>query len=289
MASDLQKAIDDIRSEITVDEKGRGFASIRATARLCGVDDKGLGKNLGSAEEKPTQMARFLMSRGFDGADLIGFVDTGVSDRAVGKIITYYALHAGRHCKPQAKICLEAFNEVGIRAWMQSLVGYKPSEEIPLDLQLAQYSQRVERRLTLKDQARVDLVNACTQWAQANGQSGHTVASAVHDAINLKVFGQRSKSIKTQYGIREDELIRDFMVADVLSTYIQLCDFIAHAIMNGMNPMEAVNQICAIYLSAEYPITFQRKENIRVAGLRLKTLKIEQVGAQLCIQWGLAS
>jgi len=128
--SNLTQIIEQIKTEIKVDANGKGFASIRATARLCGVNDMALHKAFDSAYLEPSKLARTLMEQGFDGADLKSFSKNGVPDLAVSLICSYYAMDAGRYVTEQAKLVCKAFQAIGVRTWMQEITGYqKPSEQ----------------------------------------------------------------------------------------------------------------------------------------------------------------
>lgn len=231
------------------------------------------------------------MDQGSEGVNLKTFKEQGVPDIAIATIVDHYAFDAGRYCTEEARLCLRAFNAIGIRSWIQELTGYnKPESSAALGIQIQRHKERVQARTTLRYESRLELVSVCVSWAQSNGKSGHTIASDVHDLINLKVFGQRSQEIKRQYGIGENQLIRDFMPKEILEKYIRLCDFIAHVVVNsGVNPVDAVNQVCSMYLGSEYPVPFVRKEDIYLAGLRLRSLKIKQEGQQLAIEFCLTA
>lgn len=96
-----------IASEIRTDDEGRGFFSIRAVARLFGIDDAALGRNLNSAGGlTPSKMAIYLLKRlsnqGFEGAVVSNWVVTGIPKIAVIAIGEYYSFHAGAYCKESA-------------------------------------------------------------------------------------------------------------------------------------------------------------------------------------------
>jgi hypothetical protein len=130
--SNLTQIIEQIKSEIKIDENGKGFASIRATARLAGIDQSELGKSLKSSEGlEPSKLATFLIEQGFESEGLKQCGVTGVQDLLVAAILEYYTFHAGRYCKEQAKQVYRVFAAIGVRTWMQEVTGYqKPVEPV---------------------------------------------------------------------------------------------------------------------------------------------------------------
>ncbi|MEA5574515.1 hypothetical protein [Calothrix sp. UHCC 0171] len=65
----INDVINQVQQEIEIDNFGKGKASIRATARLAGVDDKSLRAAFTSAEQSPSPLAIKLMEHGFDAAE----------------------------------------------------------------------------------------------------------------------------------------------------------------------------------------------------------------------------
>jgi hypothetical protein len=130
----LTKVIEQIQEEIQVQPDGKGKASIRATARLAGVDDESVRKVLfRAADLKPPKLAEILMSQGFDPADLNEWRTEGIPDIAIAIILEYYAYDAGRYCTPTARQICKAFMAVGIRVWMQQIKGWKNSLQVEVN------------------------------------------------------------------------------------------------------------------------------------------------------------
>jgi hypothetical protein len=119
----LANIIESIKSEIKVDSQGRGFASIRATARLAGVDFGTLATHL-KCGENPSKLYTLLVQKGFQELEGVGLFENGIPDIAIAAILEYYALHAGKRCTEQARLVLSTFAAVGIRAWVQDVTGY---------------------------------------------------------------------------------------------------------------------------------------------------------------------
>ncbi|MBD2451371.1 hypothetical protein H6G76_30455 [Nostoc sp. FACHB-152] len=127
---EIAQIIDQIKQEITVDALGRGKASMKATARLAGVSDKAIGKALESANLEPSKLALMLMEQGFDAANLKEWKTNGIPDIAIAIILDYYAYEAGRYCTKQAKAICRTFKTIGVRAWMQDIIGWtKPTTQ----------------------------------------------------------------------------------------------------------------------------------------------------------------
>ncbi len=126
---EITQIIEQIKQEISVDAHGRGKASIKATARLAGVDDESIRKALkSSADLAPSKLAVELMEHGFSSADLNLWRTSGIPDIAIAIILEYYAFDAGRYCTQQARLVCRSFNAIGIRAWIQEKLGWtKPT------------------------------------------------------------------------------------------------------------------------------------------------------------------
>ena len=122
---ELENVIQQIKSEIEIDALGRGKATIRATARLAGIDDKSLRTAFEGAEQTPSQLATKLIRHGFEGAEQALWGQTGIPDMAIAVILEYYATDAGRYIKEQAKLAYKAFAAYGIRVWMQKIKGWE--------------------------------------------------------------------------------------------------------------------------------------------------------------------
>ncbi|BBD62773.1 hypothetical protein NIES2109_56230 (plasmid) [Nostoc sp. HK-01] len=128
---EIAQIIEQIKQEITIDSNGHGKASIRATARLADVQDSSLRRALLSAALEPSALAKNLIQQGFTPAALETW-NEGIPDMGVAAVIEYYAFDAGRYCKQQARLVCKAFNRIGVRAWMQDIMGWtKPTTQPP--------------------------------------------------------------------------------------------------------------------------------------------------------------
>ncbi len=128
---EVAQIIDQIKQEITVDSNGQGKASIRATARLANVNDAGLLRSLKTAADNSgSKLVEKLVRKGFQGADILGWSQSGIPDVAVAAILHYYGYEAGKRCSEQARLACEAFESIGVRAWIQDLLGWtKPATQ----------------------------------------------------------------------------------------------------------------------------------------------------------------
>lgn len=105
-----------IADEIVIRESdGVAIVGIRAAARLAGKNDKALRKHFG-ADLSSSKLVEMLEAKGFKGADLKQFSETGIPDQALGVILKYYAYKAGRWCTEQAEYACDQFLDMGIRA-----------------------------------------------------------------------------------------------------------------------------------------------------------------------------
>jgi hypothetical protein len=125
---EITQIIEQIKHEITVDSNGRGRASIRATARLSDVNDAGLLRSLRTvADKNHSKLAEKLIRKGFDPADILRWAQIGIPDNAVASILHYYGYEASRRSSIQARLACEAFEGIGVRAWMQDIKGWAKS------------------------------------------------------------------------------------------------------------------------------------------------------------------
>jgi hypothetical protein len=158
---EVTQIIEQIKQEIEVDASGKGKASIRATARLANVNDAGLLRSLKTAADKNgSKLVEKLISKGFEGAEILLWTELGIPDLAVATILHYYAYEAGKRCTAQAKLACEAFESIGVRAWMRDITGWtKPVSEaetamtqIQLLAAIAQQMAEQEQRLLVQEQ-----------------------------------------------------------------------------------------------------------------------------------------
>lgn len=112
-------------NELKIDSQGKSTFSIRATARLAGIQESSIRRQFDSAALKGSKLGEMLSEQGFEGAALKSWVINGIPDIAVSCIIGYYAMHAGRHCTEEAKNMMTVFTALGLRVFVQKVVGYQ--------------------------------------------------------------------------------------------------------------------------------------------------------------------
>jgi AcrR family transcriptional regulator len=138
----ISQIVEQIKSEIIIDDNGVGKASIRATARLAGVSDMALHEAF-KCKENLSKLAVVLTNKGFD---LQSFSLAGIPDLAVALIVEYYAFDAGKRCTEQARLVYRAFAGYGVRSWMQDITGWqvKPVAQTPAEIILIMAQQMVD-------------------------------------------------------------------------------------------------------------------------------------------------
>jgi hypothetical protein len=151
---EIAQIIEQISQEIEVDANGQAKASVRATARLAGVDDESIRKALkSSADLAPSKLAKELMLQGFETADLTEWKTKGIPDAAIAIILEYYAYEAGRYCTKQARLVCRSFNTIGIRAWIQDKLGWtKPASNSETAMTQIQLLAAIAQQMAQQEQ-----------------------------------------------------------------------------------------------------------------------------------------
>lgn len=148
----------DIKKEFKVTSEGVAIISIRGAARIAGVDEKALRKNLkikgadfsdskmaetsmvkpkkgadyaipGVDIENASRMAEMLIDAGFDIDILKKFSQLGIPDKALAIILEYYTFEAKDARTQEAKAAYRSFAAIGIRTWVQSELGYSKPQQ----------------------------------------------------------------------------------------------------------------------------------------------------------------
>ncbi|MBD2536366.1 hypothetical protein H6G97_46610 [Nostoc flagelliforme FACHB-838] len=177
---EVAQIIEQIKQEIEVDANGQGKASVRAAARLAGVDEKAIRNSLDSAELKLSRLATILTEHGFHPAELREWKTKGIPDIAIAIILDYYAHEAGRYCTKQARLVCKAFNTIGVRAWIQDVLGWvkpptvqQPQSPIEIILQNAQNLVAIAQQLFEQDCRQRELEQAILAQQNFNQQLQH--------------------------------------------------------------------------------------------------------------------
>lgn len=153
--------------------------------------------------------------------------------------------------------------------WVTS--GQKPLK-VDLDREYKAWQERYDFRVYLKDFLRPELMSAVVQWAEANSKSPITFCSQVHDLMNERIQGHRSRELKALNGLPLGELLRDYFEASPLVTYSAINTLARNGILDrGLDPMEAVTQACDQFLGKAYnPKPLPLAENLYAQGRKLK-------------------
>ena len=156
-----------------------------------------------------------------------------------------------------------------IREWLTT--GKNPIQ-VDTEQEIADYEKRYSKRLELKDDYRVVLMNVVTEWAQTHKLSPIKLCSEVHDVMNKRIQGYESQQIRARGGLSMASLIRDYFGANILDVYGQINRIARNLIVDsGLDAIQATNKACDIYLSKSYvPTLTPILENLYVAGRTLK-------------------
>lgn len=105
---EVTQIIEQIKEEITVESNGQSRASIRATARLAGVDNQSIRKALESLNVEPSKLAQKIRLQGIN---IDSWHTNGIPHEGVYLIVEYYAFEAGRYCNHKARQAITYFNK----------------------------------------------------------------------------------------------------------------------------------------------------------------------------------
>lgn len=81
-----------------------------------------------------------------------------------------------------------------------------------VDQELEAWKQRHDVRVNLKKELRPELMNVVVDYASKNSLNPRQLCKEVHDQINIRIQGLKSKQIKQLGGLPLSELIRDYFV-----------------------------------------------------------------------------
>lgn len=143
--SQMTEVLQGIRSEINVDTDGKGSITRNGLCTLLGISRSSL-----YAREIPLKLAEDLATLGFK--DARESFENGVPDIAVACIIKYYALYA-KNTSDSAKILLDAFSAIGIRAWFQDVVGFEKPKPLTKLEGYKEAQKAMEELITLMEYA----------------------------------------------------------------------------------------------------------------------------------------
>jgi hypothetical protein len=162
-----------------------------------------------------------------------------------------------------------------VREWLTT--GKNPVE-VDLDKETIAWQQWHDIRVYLKDFLRPELMNAVVEYAVKNKLSPIKLCSQVHDTINERIQGLKSKQITELHGLPLGDLIRDYFDASPLVTYSAINKLAKNAIEDfQIEPIRAVHEACDRFLGKAYePKPVPIAENLYKQGRRLRQAKIKK-------------
>lgn len=175
------------------------------------------------------------------------------------------AVHLAQWCSADFALLVSDW----IDEWVIS--GRNPLK-VDLEQEYKAWQERYNFRVYLKDFLRPELMSAVIQWSEANGKSPITFCSQVHDLMNERVQGHRSRELKALNGLPLGDLLRDYFDAHPLVTYSAINTLARNGIIDrGLDPIEAVTQACDQFLGKAYnPKPLPLAENLYAQGRKLK-------------------
>lgn len=164
---------------------------------------------------------------------------------------------------------------IQVSRWVQEwfVTGKNPVKPEPdIEQQYAAWQERYDIRIELKDILRPELMEATRAYAVANGISPITLCSRVHDIMNERIQGAKSRDIKSLNGLPLGDLLRDYFDTKPLHTYAAINRIATNKIVDSnINPVQAVNEACDVYLGGRYtPKLFPKAENLYLQGRKIQ-------------------
>lgn len=162
-----------------------------------------------------------------------------------------------------------------IREWLTT--GKNPVQ-VDLNQETIAWQQRHDIRVYLKDFLRPELMNAVVEYAAKNKLSPIKLCSQVHDTINERIQGLKSKQIKELNGLPLGDLIRDYFDASPLVTYSAINKLAKNRIEDSqVEPIQAVHEACDWFLGKAYePKPIPIGENLYKQGARLRQARAKK-------------
>lgn len=175
------------------------------------------------------------------------------------------AIQLAQHCNKPFGIQVSRW----VREWLTT--GKNPAQ-VDVEQEITDYEKRYSKRIELKDAHRIALMSVVTEWAQTHKLSPIRLCSDVHDVMNKRIQGYESQQIRARGGLSMASLIRDYFGANILDVYGQINRITKNLIVDsGLDPIQATNKACDIYLSKSYvPTLTPILENLYVVGKSIK-------------------
>lgn len=158
------------------------------------------------------------------------------------------AIHCGQWCSPAFAVLVTRW----VMTWMTT--GQNPLQS---DL------DRMVYRDALKDESRLRMTDQVKEYLQTIRRYDDTkyrgqYFARLHDQMNRIVTSETSKQMRVRLSellgreVKESELIRDYFPALTLQRYISLCEATANLIIEGMDPLDALERAKSLVLARDY-------------------------------------
>jgi hypothetical protein len=191
------------------------------------------------------------------------------------------AIYLAQKCNPEFALLVSDW----VEEWITT--GLNPIQ-VDIDEEYKLWQQRYDIRILIKDSLRPELMRSVVQYAETHGISPRKLASSVHDAMNERIQGMKSKEIRLFNGLPLGVLIRDYFGASPLVDYAAINKLAKNAIEDrDIEPVQAIYEACDNYLGLTYkPKPVSVLENVNLQGRRLKAVKqvrLEAKAVQLAL------
>ncbi len=255
----LLRRVEDDGEYFTVRSTGRSGMSQSGLARFIGKDPSSIGywvKKVRQADPMDNQLPEPLKPFAGKPLTLVGYTDhTGrdiLEDRFCSALIEYFAWWAqDANENNQAKKAFSLIRDVGMRQLIHLKTGWQPEcTDDDFEKLLAAHDERRTARHKLKDEDRVELMNAVKEWQKKN-KASRRIYAQVHDELNKVVQSLTAQQIKRRNGLVKSALIRDYYDTNPLIDYGSLSRVAANLIRCGIDPVEAIHLAAALYFSPD--------------------------------------
>lgn len=158
------------------------------------------------------------------------------------------AIHCGQWCSAKFAVLVTRW----VMTWMTT--GQNPLQS-DLDRMLYRDALKDEARLRMTDQIR-DYLQSIQLYDDKRYRGQYF--ARVHDQINLIVAGETARQMRDRLSqllgreVKENELLRDYFPALMLQRYISMCEATANLMIEGQNPLDAVERARSLVLARGY-------------------------------------
>lgn len=158
------------------------------------------------------------------------------------------AIHCGQWCSAAFAVLVTRW----VMTWLTT--GQNPLQS-DLDRMVYRDALKDESRLRMNDQIK-EYLESIQRYD--NGKYKGQYFARVHDRINVIVTSETSLQMKSRLSkllgrdIKDNELIRDYFPALMLQRYISVCEATANLIIEGQDPLDAVERARKIVLARGY-------------------------------------